>query len=191
MCARYYLDRDIYSAIGMAAGPIAPKEQYAGDVRPSERPPVIIGKEKPAISREIAWGYPGFGGKGLLINARSESIEEKSLFRNGILHNRCLLPASGFYEWDGDKNKVRFFLPGRKPLFLAGCFDVFQGERRFVIITTAAKEPVIRVHGRMPLLVSTDDVDDWLFTGRFHELLAAGMPDLESYREYEQLSLDL
>ena len=192
MCARYYIDNSVYDEIEPEVGEIPKEYRITGDIRPSEHPCCIIaGYEGLTATNEIAWGYPDRDKKGLLINARAETILEKPTFRHGILSNRCLLPARGFYEWDAKKNKVSFFMPDEKAFFLAGCFDVFQDKKRFTIITTAANESMIQVHDRMPLILTPDDAKDWLLTEKYKELLSADMPILENRREYEQFTLNL
>ncbi len=191
MCARYYIDNSVYDEIEADVGEIPQKYRITGDIRPSERPCcVIAGAGGLTVTNEIAWGYPDRDGKGLLINARCETILEKPTFRHGIATNRCLLPARGFYEWDAKKEKVSFFMPENRAFFLAGCFDVFQGQKRFTIITTSANESMIKVHDRMPLILSTNDAKDWFFTEKYKEMLNADMPILESKREYEQLTFN-
>ena len=191
MCARYYLDRELYDDIEPIVGEIQDSDRYVGDVRPTDRPFVITATEKPIVAYDIAWGYPAKGGKGLLINARAETITEKPTFRNGIHNHRCVMPARGFYEWDRDKNKVTFFMQDRSPIFLAGCYDEFQGERRFTIITTEANDSMLKVHDRMPLMIEQGAVEDWLLTDRYKDMLRMPMPELDNHRDYEQLTLDV
>jgi putative SOS response-associated peptidase YedK len=192
MCARYYIDNSVYDEIEPDVGKIPQEYRVTGDIRPSEHPCCIIaGENGLTATNEIAWGYPARDGKGLLINARAETILEKSTFRHGIASNRCLLPARGFYEWDGKKEKVSFFMTGKKTFFLAGCFDVFQGQKRFTLITTAANESMIQIHDRMPLIITLNTAKDWLFTEKYMDILAADMPMLETKKKYEQLTLDL
>lgn len=190
MCARYYLDRELYDEIEPIIGKTADSDRNVGDVHPSERPLVILASEKPVAVHDIAWGYPTKDKQGLLINARAETITQKPTFRNGIFNHRCVMPARGFYEWDRDKTKVTFFMDDRRPLFLAGCFDEFYGERRFTIITTEANDSMVKVHDRMPLMIEPGAVEDWLLTDRFKDMLRMPMPELNSHREYEQMTLD-
>ena len=100
MCARYYIQERIYEEIEPLVGAVDGDARITGDIHPSECPPVIVFDQKPVLTTKIAWGYPARRGKGLLINARAEAVLEKPTFKNGIRHRRCLLPASGFYEWD-------------------------------------------------------------------------------------------
>ena len=69
------------------------------------------------------WGYPLAKGKNLVINARVESVLDKPSFRNGILHHRVLIPASGFYEWNRMKEKSSFTKPDASILYMAGFYD--------------------------------------------------------------------
>lgn len=142
MCSRYYIDQKLYDDIESIVGIIPKERRFEGDVHPSERTLVIIGNKKPEAKYDMAWGYPGRNGKGLLINARAETVEEKPTFRNAIVSRRCLIPARSFYEWDKEKNKVTFYTEDRNPLFFAGCYDVFKEGLRFTVITTAANDSV-------------------------------------------------
>lgn len=82
MCGRYYVDDDTAREIEMLVGEAERKQQTQknGDIRPSEQALVVNGKKDHLSSELMCWGFPGYQGKGLLINARSESILEKELF---------------------------------------------------------------------------------------------------------------
>lgn len=190
MCARYGINRKLYDEIEDLVGVLPDGvEMRTGDMRPSEKVPVIVAENGVLVCREMVWGYPSFNGKGLLINARAETASEKKTFRCGMRYGRCLIPASLFYEWDKDKNKVSFQLPEHRAMFLAGCSDCFGGIERFAIITVDANDSVAPVHERMPLLISFEDAKDWLLSESYAEMLKAPMPELEVGRNYEQLSL--
>ena len=53
------------------------------------------------------WGLPGFRGRQQIINARAETVTEKPMFRRSIAFQRCVIPATGFYEWDAAKHKYK------------------------------------------------------------------------------------
>ena len=74
---------------------------------------------------------------------------------------RCAVPTTGFYEWDKDKRKLRFNRPDTPVLWLAGLYNDFAGERRFVILTTAANASMRAVHDRMPVILSADALSAW------------------------------
>lgn len=94
-------------------------------------------------ARQMQWGFPRFQGKGLLINARVEAILDKKTFRDSVLHRRCVIPAHHFYEWCKNKEKYTFQSPKQDAtLFMAGCYQIYNGQNRFVILTTQANASV-------------------------------------------------
>ncbi|MBR1931456.1 MAG: SOS response-associated peptidase [Lachnospiraceae bacterium] len=189
MCSRYYLKDELYDRLEELLGSLNEEIHMAGDVYPSENALVMKGsKEQHPVACRMLWGYPGYGGKGLVINARAESVEEKPLFREGIRHRRCIIPASGFYEWDRNKQKITFHLPDAETIFFAGCYDLFGGVDCFTILTTEANSSMQPVHDRMPLILKREEIADWLFTNHYRELLHKTMPELVKECDYEQLS---
>ena len=117
----------------------------------------------PGVTPDVAkWGFPSFRGKGSIINARSETAAEKRSFRESLMIRRCVVPSTGFYEWDSQKQKHRFQLPGSGSLYMAGLYNDYQDGRRYVIMTTAANKSIINVHDRMPVIVPSDKIYDWI-----------------------------
>lgn len=109
----------------------------------------------------------------LLINARSETAEEKPSFRGALRHHRCLVPTNGFYEWTGKAGAKRPHLIRRRQgsnhgLFaLAGLFEHWMGADgsemdTMAILTTAANASVAPLHDRMPVIIGEADFDRWL-----------------------------
>lgn len=86
------------------------------------------------------------------------------MFRRSLAATRCVIPSSGFFEWShsGPKTKYRFNLPGSGVLYMAGLYQDFGGERRFVILTTAANDSMIEVHNRMPVVLKGAERGAWL-----------------------------
>ena len=126
----------------------------------------------------MVWGFPSF--KGVIINARGETALDKPMFRRSVIERRCIVPTTDFYEWDSEKRKYHFRLPGQDRLYLAGLWNVFQGEERFVVLTTAPNDTIIHVHDRMPVLLTDDEVMPWLHdTGMASTKLTALQPALE------------
>lgn len=112
--------------------------------------------------RTAVWGFPGFQGKGLLINARSETAEEKPMFRRPLLTSRCVVPTTGFYEWNKAKEKYLFQYEDSTVVYLAGLWEMFEGRRRYTILTTQPNQAVAAVHNRMPVLLAKEQVRPWL-----------------------------
>src|SRR5208282_193469 len=94
------------------------------------------------------------------INARAESLTENKMFRDLLKENRCLVPASGFFEWKHEgKRKVPFYIHVKdEPVFaFAGLYDTWQASagtilQTYTIITTAANDVVSPLHDRMPVI---------------------------------------
>lgn len=105
-----------------------------------------------------------------LINARSETAIEKPSFRGAMRHRRCLVPASGFYEWTGrpgSKQPHLIRLKGNTPFAFAGLWEHWLGAdgselETMAILTTAANGDMAAIHDRMPVILNDDDFDLWL-----------------------------
>ena len=125
--------------------------------------------------RSLRWGFiphwykaPNDGP--LLINARAETIAEKPAFRAACRERRCLIPASGFYEWtrleDGTKLPWYITRTDGAPLAFAGVWqDWERGEERHTtcaIVTTAANETMGKIHHRIPVILEPQDWPLWL-----------------------------
>lgn len=121
------------------------------------------------------WGmvpvWASRGGEAIkpLINVRSETALEKPTFRRAMNIGRCLIPASGFFEWlaTSEKSKIPHVIqpPGRKRLMvLAGVSDPGgdPSQRAAAVMTRASAGPVKGIHERMPLVIEPDDFDAWL-----------------------------
>ena len=100
----------------------------------------------------------------ILINARSETIIQKPMFKKMFDQDqRCLLPASSFYEPSPDKKCRKFLIKSGRMLYMAGLFDQIEGLPQFVIITQDADEVVSPFHHRMPLLLYSEELQKiWL-----------------------------
>jgi putative SOS response-associated peptidase YedK len=109
-----------------------------------------------------------------LLNARAETVLEKPSFKGNMRHRRCIVPASGFYEWVGPPRAKRPFLIQPRDqngkvhcLGFAGLWDHWLGAdgseiETMAIVTVAANATVSAVHDRMPAILSPHQFDDWL-----------------------------
>ena len=138
----------------------------------------------------MRWGFPVPEKKSRIINARAETALEKRIFRDSLLHRRCAVPARHYYEWNRERERVTFSLPGAEEFYLAGCYQRYGDEDCFVILTVPANASVESVHDRMPLILKKEEAPDWLLedslTGYF---LSKGSPLLEKHQEYQQQTL--
>ena len=141
-----------------------PYQESGQDVFPSESSLVIHTGDRKLLAGEMLWGFSNPYRKGLIINARAETVREKNLFADSIMNRRCLIPASGFYEWDPYKARFRFSHPDDELLLLAGIYHEEHGAPapHYTILTTQANESMIPVHDRMPVIISRDEIHPWL-----------------------------
>lgn len=133
-----------------------------GEMYPTELAPALAARNGSVAAGLFRWGYEKFDGKGVLINARAETVREKPLFRRDFFERRCAIPASGFFEWSPDKTKYYFRKQAGGLLYLGGFFKRSGGEEKFIILTKDATPPVSQFHHRIPVLVEKDALGDWL-----------------------------
>ncbi|MGE5596327.1 MAG: SOS response-associated peptidase [Hyphomicrobiales bacterium] len=119
----------------------------------------------------IATRWEGGSATSRAFNARAETLDEKPSFQRAFERRRCLVPADGFYEWEGGPGGRRphwFHRPDGRLLLFAGLYE-FEARRgaapecTFTIITTRANETVARLHDRMPVILDERDADEWMF----------------------------
>ena len=130
----------------------------------------------------------------LLINARAETIAEKPAFRKACRERRCLVPATGFYEWikaaDGGRDPFYIFPAEGDALAFAGVWRDWtapDGETipTVAIVTTAANADIAHIHHRMPVIIDADSFALWLGeAGKGASTLMKPAPDgrLHAYR---------
>jgi putative SOS response-associated peptidase YedK len=100
-----------------------------------------------------------------LINARAETVAEKPSFRTAFKRRRCLIPASGFFEWQKIKaGKQPFYFQSKdEALFaIAGLWESWQDIETCTILTTEANQLLKPIHERMPVILNPEDYDQWL-----------------------------
>lgn len=194
MCGRYYVDDDTAREIEKVVHKVDEKlrRERRGDVFPSQSAAVITGRSPHLMAEEMSWGFPQYQKKGLLINARAETVLDRKMFRDSVLHRRCIIPARQFYEWDSEKNKVIFLRENQPVLFMAGFYNYFQHTDHFIILTTQANISVRPVHHRMPLILERKELEHWVYDDAFLEFaLHKTPPILQRRQEFEQQSLFL
>ncbi|PTX54243.1 putative SOS response-associated peptidase YedK [Litoreibacter ponti] len=127
----------------------------------------------------LRWGFipywyktPGDGP--LLINARGETVAEKPAFRAAVRHQRCLIPATGFYEWtkDADGNRLPWYIhpDDGGTLAFAGIYQHWKGQEKgaevehvtCAIVTTEASPKMQAIHHREPVTLAPQDWPLWL-----------------------------
>jgi putative SOS response-associated peptidase YedK len=144
------------------------------NVSPASDMPVIIRREKDEIAL-MRWGLVPHWIKDLRtaqkpVNARAESLADNHLFRTLLESGRCLVPASGFYEWKMEgKRKVPFYfhLPDQPLFAFAGLYDTWMGPEgvslmTYTIITCESNTLLAEIHNRMPVILSEKNEERWL-----------------------------
>ena len=145
------------------------------NVCPTTQIHTVTSQDATRLLRPMRWGflphwYKTPTGGPLLINARAETIAEKPAFRAACRERRCLIPATGFYEWtkDADGNRQPWYIypTGDAPLVFAGVWQIWdKGEDPLTtcaIVTTSANAPMSAIHHRMPVTLAPDDWAKWL-----------------------------
>ncbi len=197
MCGVFYVDDDTMREIEKIAGKIDRKLAAMGDVHPSEPALILRADHREMVSEVLKWGYEGYGKKTLIFNARSETVQERPMFRYDFEERRCLVPAAKFYEWKKlnakQKEKYEFSAPDHI-LYLAGIYHKDPAGDRFTILTREAEGCMVGVHHRMPLILGREDMRKWLFSKEeAAELLEShfkGLQKMQSEKEtYQQMSL--
>jgi len=206
MCGRYFIDdgtdprqmRAIAAALNRRAG--AEEVKTTGEVRPSDQAAVIANSRGmvPSVFA-MRWGYRLPDGR-RIINARSESAGEKPLFQDGWRHRRCAIPASGYFEWfrHGGKRLTPYAIrpAGEGLVYLAGLYRLEGGEAEFTVLTRQSAPEIAFIHDRMPVLLSREQVGEWLNPDGVPEnLLAGAMTEVRYVRANpeapEQLMMEL
>ncbi len=191
MCGRYFVDDGLEREIKNAfqSIDISKFQVKAGDVRPTDLAFILTGTKEICLT-QMRWGFRKKNQKDLLINARVETVKEKPMFNESMRYNRCVILASGFYEWNKIGEKASFRPSHRKILFMAGIWQKVEDENQFTILTTAPNASVAPVHDRMPLVLDKNEVPRWLMDWKQAEELLTKRPALlERRQEFEQLSL--
>jgi len=174
MCGRYslvFID-DLGNRFRVFNPMIGSRSRF--NIAPGNEMPVIIHEEKHELV-PMKWGLVPHWIQEITtakrpINARAETLIEKPSFTDLLKSRRCLVPASGFFEWKKEgKKKIPFYmhLP-KNPLFaFAGLYDQWTGPdgnllRTYMIITTKPNELVAKIHNRMPSILIPEYEDRWL-----------------------------
>ena len=186
MCSRYFLDADGNVIAFTFRVPPNERLRKRFNIAPTQQAPVVrVDRDGNREIAELRWGLVPAWAKDLkigtsMINARSEGIDSKPAFREAVKSRRCIVPATGFFEWHGEPGRKQPFaitIPGM-PLFgFAALWERWKppggdptrdhggpGEpvETFTIVTADANEAIARVHDRMPVILPMEAIDTWL-----------------------------
>lgn len=148
------------------------QEEISFNVAPSHTVMSIVAKGDICYFGYFRWGLVPSWMKEIprspMINVRAESIFEKPSFKASILRRRGVIPVNGFYEWrQGDRQPFYICSKKEEYLYLGIIYDLWQGDDgsylpTMAIITTQANYLISSLHHRMPLILTREDIADFL-----------------------------
>lgn len=174
MCGRYFLEI-LPEQMAQQFGRTPPKEPSRYNITPTR--PVLVLRAAPSGSEwvHLRWGLlPPWtkpaAQRSNLINARAETIEQKPSFRAAFRSRRCIVPASGFYEWQAGPDGKRAYavVPTEVPYFgFAGIWERWHDGagpivESVALVTTQANGTLAPIHERMPVILAPADYRRWL-----------------------------
>ena len=163
MCGRFTSTASPEELMRKFGVPILQNLRPKWNVAPSQQALVIArhGLQNEAVMAQ--WGLPPASAKhSFLINARAETVTEKPTFRDAFHHRRCLVVASGWYEWSAPKTPWHIQLCDGGVMAFGGLLFGPPEQQRFVIMTTRADAGLADIHHRAPLVLAANDFDAWV-----------------------------
>lgn len=179
MCSRYFLDADGNVIAYTFSVPVHDRIRKRFNIAPTQEAPVVrVDESGDRCVAMLRWGLvpfwagdPSIGNK--MINARSETAAEKPSFRNAFRKRRCLVPASGFYEWTGvaGRKVPHAITVADQPVFaFAGLWECWHDKTQpdappvetYTLLTTSANRALAAIHDRMPVILAASDHEKWL-----------------------------
>lgn len=152
------------------------KALRTGEIKPGCKAPVLLPSSNGPEADLYIWGYRT--PKSLVFNARAETAAEKPMFRDSIEGQRCVVPSTGFFEWDGDKRQYLFTMPDSGVLYMAALYAVRGGIPCYCILTTQANNSMREVHERMPLVLEKEQIETWINDPKATEYFLSMTPPL-------------
>lgn len=182
MCTRFHLTEEHLRRVLRQLGIAAPA-QYVTRYNIAPGRPIPAVRDVPGpVRREVAglrWGLTPSWAKSdepesRLVNARAETLAEKPSFRDALRSRRCVIPATGFFEWEtvGRAKKPWLFRRADgEPFGFAGLWERWRAPEGGVIescaiVTTAPNETMRPIHHRMPVMLTLEQCSAWLDSRR-------------------------
>ena len=179
MCGRYVVTKAVAKTKEIVKSAIAVNDTDNFNAHSQQKLPVVKFYTNGKTVESLQWGLTPSWIKEReikpIINARLETLNEKISFKNLIKNNRCLVVADGYYEWKREKiSKQPYYITrsDNQAMFFAGIYK----DHQFTIITMQANSNVIDIHYRQPVIISEEDLNDYL------NLKKEGTSFLKSYK---------
>ena len=177
MCGRKYASEELTWAeyreiLDITQAPPDTNLQPNYNIAPTHKVPVCIEQDGERSLELLQWGLLPHWAKDKkvgykMINARSETLEEKASFKPLLESHRCIVPVSGFYEWKRDgkgKQAHKIEHADGRPMLLAGLWteNSSLGVKTYTVVTTGATATFEAIHNRMPAILVKDQIGNWL-----------------------------
>jgi len=174
MCGRFNLLTDAGGMVAFFNVLYCPELKPRYNIVPSQSVPAVVLVDGAREVVMLRWGLvpswakdPAIGHR--MINAKSETVAEKPSFRAAFRRRRCLVPATGFYEWQarpGGKQPYHIHLANGGLMAFAGLWEHWEADGRVLrtctILTTDANAAIAPIHDRMPVILERGDYATWL-----------------------------
>ena len=177
MCGRYafILPPDAMLALFKMLNQLVYPPRY--NIAPTQPIPVVWEQEGRRTAQLVRWGLvPGWVKDPrdfpLLINARAETMAETPAFRDALRNQRCVIPASGYYEWkkhsDGSRQPYYITMADGSPMAFAGLYTSWMGPNgeeidTAAIVTVPPNAEISAIYDRMPAILKDEAaMDTWL-----------------------------
>lgn len=172
MCGRYVFNPDDKLAERFGLSEVSAELKANFNVTPESMMPIVIKRQERELV-EAKWGLKPkwLQDKSGFINARAETLLSKPSFKQEAVNCRCIVPASGYFEWQSGKVKQPYYFEQKEMLGLAGIYNETETGRTFAIITRPAQEEYAAIHDRQPVIVPKSREERWLYGKEVEGLL--------------------
>ncbi|MEJ2115569.1 MAG: SOS response-associated peptidase family protein, partial [Gammaproteobacteria bacterium] len=141
---------------------------FREQIYPTNEVAVVIRIDNSYELAQMKWGWERSFSKRPLINTRSAEAWNKKTWSEAMRNKRCIIPASGFFEWDqnqsrGKRDRYRISPTGDGSFAFGGLYEInSDGEMFMSILTTAPNKKMQKIHHRMPVILEQDEFKSWL-----------------------------
>jgi len=170
MCGRFAFQGDHWPEFALDVE--KPSLEPNFNISPQDETPVIHLNSQSVTITSMQWGLrPSWSQKSTMepINARIETVESKPMFREAYHQRRCIIPASGWYEWKTTpRGKVPFYHTSNKSeiVLMAGIYEQWSNDEEvlntFTVLTQDATSDIDHIHNRMPVIINSEEAILWM-----------------------------
>lgn len=183
MCGRYSFDTgaditEINKIMDLVNSKYSSIKINTGEIFPTNQIPILKLEDNKPVITVMSWGFPRWDNKGVIVNAKSETAKEKKMFSSSLIERRCVIPSTGFYEWNHNpsspqKEKYIFQSDISPMLYMAGIYSLYTEnnniKEKFVILTKQSNKYINDIHERMPVILLKNELNDWISDKNFIE----------------------